>query len=82
MAIQQSISAELNESKTGRVLKTVIDRREGAYYVGRTEYDSPEVDNEVLINSEKELIPGSFYRIHITGAAEFALFGTPAEDSL
>ncbi|HOG57588.1 MAG TPA: 30S ribosomal protein S12 methylthiotransferase RimO [Bacteroidales bacterium] len=82
MAIQQSISAELNESKTGRVLKTVIDRREGAYYVGRTEYDSPEVDNEVLINSEKELIPGSFYRIHITGAAEFDLFGTPAEDSL
>ncbi len=82
MAIQQSISAELNESKTGRVLKTVIDRREGAYYVGRTEYDSPEVDNEVLINSEKKLIPGSFYRIHITGAAEFDLFGTPAEDSL
>lgn len=81
MAIQQSISAELNESKTGRVLKTVIDRREGAYYVGRTEYDSPEVDNEVLINSEKKLIPGSFYRIHITGAAEFDLFGTPAEDS-
>lgn len=82
MAIQQSISAELNESKTGRVLKTVIDRREGAYYVGRTEYDSPEVDNEVLISSEKELIPGSFYRILITGAAEFDLFGTPAEDSL
>jgi ribosomal protein S12 methylthiotransferase len=78
MAIQQSISAELNESKTGRVLKTVIDRREGAYYVGRTEYDSPEVDNEVLISSEKELIPGSFYRILITGAAEFDLFGTPA----
>lgn len=82
MAIQQSISAELNESKTGRVLKTVIDRREGAYYVGRTEYDSPEVDNEVLISSEKKLIPDSFYRILITGAAEFDLFGTPAEDSL
>ena len=81
MDIQQSISAELNENKTGRVLKTVIDRREGAYYVGRTEFDSPEVDNEVLISTEKELVPGSFHRILITGAAEFDLFGTPAEDS-
>jgi ribosomal protein S12 methylthiotransferase len=81
MAIQQSVSAELNDQKTGRILKTVIDRREGEYYVGRTEYDSPEVDNEILVSSLKELSPGSFHQILITGATEFDLFGTPATDS-
>lgn len=82
MAIQQSISGELNAEKIGRILKTVIDRREGGYYIGRTEYDSPEVDNEVLVSSVKELVPGSFHEILITGANEFDLFGTPAGESI
>ena len=78
MAIQQSISGELNGQKTGRVLKVLIDRREGDYIIGRTEHDSPEVDNEVLISSKDELVPGSFHDILITGSTEFDLFGTPA----
>ncbi len=82
MAIQQSISGELNAKKTGHILKTVIDRKEGDYFVGRTEYDSPEVDNEVLISSASELTPGSFHQILVTGSTEFDLFGTPAAESL
>ncbi|MBN2665689.1 MAG: 30S ribosomal protein S12 methylthiotransferase RimO [Bacteroidales bacterium] len=80
MAIQQSISAELNGHKTGRVLKVVIDRREGDYFIGRSEHDSPEVDNEVLISTKEELVPGSFHDILITGSAEFDLFGTPSKN--
>jgi len=82
MAIQQSISGELNAKKTGHILKTVIDRKEGDYFVGRTEYDRPEVDNEVLISSASELTPGSFHQILVTGSTEFDLFGTPAAESL
>lgn len=80
MAIQQSISGELNGQKTGRVLKVLIDRREGNYYIGRTEHDSPEVDNEVLIRTKDKLVPGSFQDILITGTTEFDLFGTPAKN--
>lgn len=80
MAIQQSISGELNDQKNGRILKVLIDRREGDYFVGRTEHDSPEVDNEVLISTLDELVPGSFHDILITGSTEFDLFGTPAEN--
>jgi ribosomal protein S12 methylthiotransferase len=75
MAIQQSVSEELNMEKTGKVLKVIIDRKEGEFFVGRTEYDSPEVDNEVLINIEYDLKPGNFYNIVITRATEFDLFG-------
>lgn len=82
MAIQQSISAELNGKKTGRVFKVVIDRKEGEYFTGRTEHDSPDVDNEVLVSSARELVPGTFHNILITGTSEFDLFGTPAADSL
>jgi ribosomal protein S12 methylthiotransferase len=74
MQIQQQVSAELNASKVGQILKVVIDRKEGDYFVGRTEYDSPEVDGEVLITS-KRLRIGNFYNIRITGAEEFDLYG-------
>ena len=79
MAIQQSISEELNLEKTGKILKVIIDRRDGDFFVGRTEYDSPEVDNEVLISAEYDLKPGNFYDILITGSTDFDLFGKPAK---
>ena len=77
MALQQEISAELSEAKIGQTLKVIIDREEGDYYVGRTEYDSPEVDPEVLIR--KEAIPlriGEFYRVRIVDADDYDLYGT------
>ncbi|MCX6261211.1 MAG: 30S ribosomal protein S12 methylthiotransferase RimO [Bacteroidia bacterium] len=77
MAIQQSISEELNLEKTGKILKVLIDRRDGEFFVGRTEYDSPEVDNEVLISAEYNIRPGNFYDILITGSTGFDLFGNP-----
>lgn len=75
MAIQQSISRELQEAKVGHVEKVVIDREEGDYYVGRTQYDSPEVDCEVLIHKETGLKIGQFYMAEITRAEEFDLYG-------
>ncbi len=75
MAIQQSISRELQEAKVGCVEKVVIDREEGDYYVGRTQYDSPEVDCEVLIDKEEGLRVGQFYMAEITRAEEFDLYG-------
>ena len=77
MEIQQSISAELNKAMIGRILKVLIDRREEDFYIGRSEYDSPEVDQEVLIHEEYDLKPGSFYDILITQTTEFDLFGKP-----
>lgn len=77
MEIQQNISAELNESLVGRVMKVIIDRKEGEFYIGRTEFDSPEVDQEVLIPEEYELKPGNFYNIKITQSADFDLYGVP-----
>jgi ribosomal protein S12 methylthiotransferase len=78
MEIQQNISAELNETYIGRILKVIIDRREGDFFVGRTEYDSPEVDQEVLIPAEHNLKPGNFYKILITKSGEFDLYGEPS----
>ncbi|MBQ3771049.1 MAG: MiaB/RimO family radical SAM methylthiotransferase, partial [Bacteroidaceae bacterium] len=76
MAIQQEISAELNEKKVGNTYKVIIDRLEGDYYIGRTQYDSPDVDTEVLIKSEgNELETGKFYNVHITSADDFDLYG-------
>jgi ribosomal protein S12 methylthiotransferase len=75
MELQQNISAELNEELVGRTLKVIIDRREGEFYIGRTEYDSPEVDQEVLIPAEHKLIPGNFYNIKITKSVDFDLYG-------
>ncbi len=77
MEIQQRISTRLNEEKVGNVYRTIIDRVEGEYYIGRTEYDSPDVDTEVLIaTKEGKLEIGSFYDVLITDAAEFDLMGS------
>lgn len=77
MRIQQNISAELEAEKIGKTLRVVIDRREGDYYVGRTEYCSPEVDPEVLIPvSENSLTIGRFYDVKITDSEEFDLYGS------
>lgn len=76
MELQQEISAEVSESKIGQTLKVIIDRIEGEYYIGRTEFDSPEVDPEVLIPCEgNELEAGEFYNVRITGANDFDLYG-------
>ena len=76
MAIQQGISAELGAAKVGQELRVIIDRQEGGYYVGRTEFDSPEVDPEVLIPCGAEsLKTGEFYRVKVVSADDFDLFG-------
>ena len=76
MRIQQRIAAELTEQKMGQTLRVIIDRKEGDYYVGRTEFDSPEVDPEVLIPmAQAKLRIGAFYNVRITGAEEFDLYG-------
>lgn len=77
MEIQQGISLELNQSLINREFKVLIDRREGDFFIGRTEYDSPEVDQEVLIPADYELSPGMFYNILITQVTEFDLYGQP-----
>ena len=76
MRVQQNISAEIEAAKIGQTLRTVIDRREGDWYVGRTEFCSPEVDPEVLIPAGEQLTVGEFYDVHITDAEEFDLYGT------
>ena len=77
MRIQQHISAELEAEKVGKTFQVVIDRQEGDYYVGRTEFCSPEVDPEVLIPvAERQLTVGSFYDVLITDSEEFDLYGT------
>ena len=76
MRVQQNISAEMEADKVGQTLKTVIDRCEGDYYVGRTEFCSPEVDPEVLIPVDEQLEIGQFYDVRITDAEEFDLYGT------
>lgn len=76
MAIQQGISAELSAEKIGQEFRVIIDRKEGEYYVGRTQFDSPEVDPEVLIKSDgKRLFTGHFYNVLITDADDFDLYG-------
>ncbi|MBQ0768830.1 MAG: 30S ribosomal protein S12 methylthiotransferase RimO [Bizionia sp.] len=75
MEIQSQISWELNQEKIGQELKVVIDRKEGDYFVGRTEFDSPDVDNEVLIDASKVYLKtGEFTRVKITEAADFDLY--------
>ena len=76
MALQEGISAELNEGKVGQTFKVLFDRQEGGYFIGRTEFDSPEVDNEVLIDATRHAIRiGDFAHVRITSAAEFDLYG-------
>jgi ribosomal protein S12 methylthiotransferase len=77
MELQQNISAELNELLVGKILKVIIDRGEGEYFIGRTEFDSPEVDQEILVPVEYDLTPGNFYNIKITKTEDFDLYGVP-----
>ena len=77
MALQQEISSEIDASKVGKTFKVIIDRKEGDYYVGRTEYSSPEVAPEVLIPAaERTLRTGPFSNVTITDTEQFVLYGT------
>ncbi|MEI6695060.1 MAG: 30S ribosomal protein S12 methylthiotransferase RimO [Bacteroidota bacterium] len=81
MELQQLISAEINTAKIGKVYKTIIDREEGDYWIGRTEFDSPEVDNEVLILKKgNKLKKGNFYSVKITNAEDYDLLGEVVEN--
>jgi ribosomal protein S12 methylthiotransferase len=75
MALQQTISEELNQAKVGQTVKVLIDRKESGFFVGRTEFDSPEVDNEVLIPAEQYARMGDFVQVKINKAEEFDLYG-------
>ena len=75
MALQQKICAEIEAGKVGKVMRVIIDRKEGDYYVGRTEFCSPEVDPEVLIPANKRLSVGKFYQVKITDSEDFDLYG-------
>lgn len=78
MALQQDISHDLNQSKVGQELNVLFDRKEGQYFVGRTEFDSPEVDNEVLVDASKHFVRiGDFAKVSIDSAEEFDLYATP-----
>lgn len=77
--LQEGVSLNLNQKKIGKTFKVLIDRKEGEYYVGRTEFDSPEVDNEVLISIEEKIKIGNFYQVKITDAVEFDLYGEIVE---
>ena len=81
MDVQQGISATLNQEKVGQTFKVLFDRKEGDYFIGRTEFDSPEVDNEVLVKADSStfLRIGDFADIHIERAEEFDLYGTPVK---
>ena len=76
MALQEDISLRKNQAKIGQTFKVLFDRKEGAYFVGRTEADSPEVDNEVLVKAADNFVRlGDFANIEITEAESFDLFG-------
>lgn len=82
MEAQQSISLENNLKKVGSYLKILIDRKEGGFWVGRTEFDSPEVDNEVLIDAQSHYLePGQFYTMRIDRAEHFDLYASPLESN-
>lgn len=75
MALQQGISEELNQAKIGKTFKVMVDRKESGFFVGRTEHDSPEVDNEVLIPAAQYARQGDFVQVKINKAEEFDLYG-------
>jgi ribosomal protein S12 methylthiotransferase len=77
MELQQGISEEKNKAKVGQVFKVLVDKKESGHFVGRTEFDSPEVDNEVLIPAEHYVRIGDFAQVRIDSATEFDLYGTP-----
>ncbi|MFN4144566.1 MAG: 30S ribosomal protein S12 methylthiotransferase RimO [Runella sp.] len=80
MAVQQDISWELNQQKIGKIFKVLFDRKEGGYFIGRTEFDSPEVDNEVLLPASQYVRLGDFAHVRITHAEEFDLYGELCQD--
>lgn len=75
MRVQEGISADVNASKVGQTFRVIVDREEEDFYVGRTQYDSPEVDPEILISKETPLSPGSFYEVKVIDAQAFDLYG-------
>jgi ribosomal protein S12 methylthiotransferase len=76
MALQQGISMELNQNKIGKTYKVLFDKKEGDYFIGRTEFDSPEVDNEVLVKADSNFVRvGDFANIKITSAEDYDLYG-------
>ena len=75
MCVQEKIAMESNEKKVGNIFRTIIDREEDEYYIGRTEFDSPEIDMEVLVSKETQLILGQFYEVKIDSTETFDLFG-------
>ena len=77
MRVQEGIAAEINETKVGQVLEVVVDREDEDFYIGRTQFDSPEVDPEVLIDKSKPLSVGNFYNVRIERAEAFDLYGKP-----
>jgi ribosomal protein S12 methylthiotransferase len=78
MDLQSQISWDLNQEKVGQTFKCIIDRKEGQYFIGRTEFDSPDVDNEVLIDASKFYVKtGDFINVKIIDATEFDLYGEP-----
>lgn len=81
MEVQEQISYEINQGKVGQTLKVLIDRKEGGNFIGRTEFDSPEVDNEVIIDAAKHYLRiGDFANIKIDDATEFDLYGSPVQN--
>ena len=75
MAVQQEISYEKNQEKIGQTFKVLIDKKEAGRYIGRTEFDSVEVDNEVIVSTQNKLTPGNFYQVKITRAYDYDLEG-------
>src|SRR5690606_11968625 len=75
MEVQQEISYEKNQEKIGQVLKVIVDKKESGRYLARTEFDSVEVDNEVIINTSRRLHPGDFVQVRITKAFDYDLEG-------
>jgi len=75
MEVQQEISYEKNQEKVGQVFRVLVDKKEAGRYIGRTEFDSVEVDNEVIIRSGTKLTPGEFIRVRITKAYDYDLEG-------
>ena len=76
MSVQESISHELNQQKIGKTYQVLFDRKEGGYFIGRTEHDSPEVDNEVLVDAKSSYVRvGDFANVKIISAEEFDLYG-------
>lgn len=79
MALQQQVSAEVEAAKVGTDMRVIIDRKEGEYYIGRSEFCSPEVDPEVLVSADKRLRVGCFYNVHINDSDDFDLYATLIE---